>query len=46
MLEKYLKVHSYPTFRLVDKEGNLVEEKVDARNLDGLEKLLRKLNAE
>lgn len=46
MLEKYLKVHGYPTFRLVDKEGNLVEEKVDARNLDGLEKLLRKLNAE
>ena len=42
-LERYIKVHSYPTYKLVDKQGNLLEDKVDARNLDALEKLLKKL---
>ena len=42
-LEKYIKVHGYPTYKLVDKQGNLLEDGVDARNLDALEKLLKKL---
>ena len=42
-LEKYIKVRGYPTYKLVDKQGNLLEDGVDARNLDALEKLLKKL---
>lgn len=42
-LERYIKVHGYPTFKLVDKQGNLLEDRVDARNLDALEELLKKL---
>lgn len=42
-LEKYIKVHGYPTFKLVDKQGNLLEDGVDARYLNALEELLKKL---
>lgn len=42
-LERYIKVHGYPTFKLVDKQGNLLEDRVDSRNLDALEELLKKL---
>lgn len=42
-LEKYIKVRGYPTFKLVDKQGNLLEDGVDSRNLNALEKLLKKL---
>lgn len=42
-LQEYIKVSSYPTYKLVDKSGNLVDERVDARHLDDLEKVLKKL---
>ncbi len=42
-LEKYIKVRGYPTFKLVDKQGNLLEDGVDARYLNALEELLKKL---
>ena len=43
-IENYLNVHSYPSYRLFDKEGNLVDVKVDARQLDNLERIIKKLS--
>lgn len=42
-LETFLNVHSYPSYRLVDRDGDLLDLDVDARNLPALEELLRKL---
>lgn len=43
-IENYLNVHSFPSYRLFDKEGNLVDVKVDARQLDKLERIIKKLS--
>ena len=43
-IENYLNVHSYPSYRLFDKKGNLVDVKVDAWQLDNLEKIIKELN--
>jgi len=43
-IENYLNVRSFPSYRLFDKEGNLVDVKVDARQLDNLEKIIKELN--
>ena len=43
-IENYLNIRSFPSYRLFDKEGNLVDVKVDARQLDNLEKIIKKLN--
>lgn len=39
-IERYLNVHSFPTYKLFDPEGNLLDLKVDARDLDQLDRLL------
>ncbi|TWV12268.1 TlpA family protein disulfide reductase [Bacteroidaceae bacterium HV4-6-C5C] len=43
-IERELKVHSYPTYKLFNREGNLLDLKVDARNIDNLEDLLKRLS--
>ena len=43
-IENYLNIRSYPSYRLFDKKGNLVDVKVDARQLDNLEKIIKELN--
>ena len=43
-IENYLNIHSFPSYRLFDKEGNLVDVKVDARQLDNLEKIIKKFS--
>lgn len=43
-IENYLNIRSFPSYRLFDKEGNLVDVKVDARQLDNLEKIIKKLS--
>lgn len=43
-IERYLKVQSFPTYKLFDREGNLLDMKVDARNLDALEALIKRLS--
>ena len=43
-IENYLNIHSFPSYRLFDKEGNLVDVKVDARQLDNLEKIIKELS--
>lgn len=40
-LERFLKVSSYPSYRLVGPDGSLIDVDVDVRNLDGLVKLLK-----
>ncbi len=44
-LEEYLNVDgSYPTYILVDPEGQIVKEHVDVRDLEGLEKIIKTLS--
>ena len=43
-IENYLNIRSFPSYRLFDKEGNLVDVKVDARQLDNLERIIKKLS--
>lgn len=43
-IENYLNISSFPSYRLFDKKGNLVDVKVDARQLDNLEKIIKELN--
>ena len=42
-IERYLKVNSYPTYKLVDPQGNVLDIKVDARNLKELDKVIKML---
>ena len=42
-VENYLNISSYPSYRLFDRQGNLLDVNADARNLDRLEDLLKKL---
>lgn len=45
-IEQYLNVHSYPNYKLFDREGNMLDMKVDARNLFHLENVLRQLSGQ
>ncbi len=45
-IESFLQVHSFPTYKIVDKQGNILDIKVDARSLDALEKIVKKLSEE
>ena len=40
MCERFLKVKAYPSYRLVSRDGNLIDAEVDARNIEGIMKLL------
>ncbi len=42
-IERYLDIHSFPTYKLFDRNGNLYDIKVDARDLDGLTRLLEQM---
>lgn len=42
-VENFLKVHSFPSYRLFDADGNIIDMRVDARDLEGLKKLLNKM---
>lgn len=43
-LEDFLNVSSYPSYRLVDPDGNLVDRHVDARHLQELEEIIKELS--
>ena len=45
-IERYLKVNSFPTYKLVDPQGNVLDMKVDARNLKSLEDVIKMLKGE
>ena len=42
-VENFLKVNGYPTYRLIDRNGNLLDVNADPRNLDALENLIKAL---
>ena len=42
-VENFLKVNCYPTYRLIDRNGNLLDVNADPRNLDAFENLLKAL---
>lgn len=43
-IEHYLQVYSFPTYKLVDKNGNVLDLQVHARDLNGLEELVKTLS--
>jgi len=40
-IENYLNVHGFPTYKLIDELGNILDVNADPRDLDGLENLLK-----
>lgn len=42
-IERYLKVASFPTYKVIDPEGRVLDVTVDPRNLDSTEKLFQML---
>jgi thiol-disulfide isomerase/thioredoxin len=42
-IERHLNVHSFPTYKLFNREGQLLDLQVDARDLDNLVQLLEKM---
>ena len=42
-IERHLNVHAWPTYKLFDRDGNLLDIDVDARNLDALARLLERM---
>ncbi|MBR3858965.1 MAG: thioredoxin family protein [Bacteroidaceae bacterium] len=43
-IERFLGVNSYPTYKLIDRNGNILDVNADPRDLDALENLLRAMN--
>ena len=46
VVENFLNVNGYPTYRLIDRNGNLLNVNADPRNLDALENLIKALKKE
>ena len=42
-IEHFLKVNAFPTYKLIDRDGNILDVNADPRNLEGLVQLLEKL---
>ena len=42
-IEHFVGVSGYPTYKLIDRNGNVLDVDVDARNLEGLKKLLNQM---
>ena len=42
-IERYLKILAFPTYKVIDPEGRVLDVKVDPRNLDSTEKLFQML---
>ena len=42
-VEKYIHINGYPTYKLVDQDGNLLDVNADPRDLDALEGLLKRM---
>ena len=42
-VEEFLNVHAWPHFRLIDREGNLLDVNADPRDLEGLARLLKQM---
>ena len=42
-IEQYLNVLAFPTYKLIDREGTILDADIDPRNLDKLVHLLERL---
>lgn len=42
-IERYLKISAFPTYKVIDPKGRVLDVKVDPRNLDSTEKLFQML---
>ena len=42
-IEHFLQVHSFPTYKLIDRDGTVLDVNADPRNLDGLARLLEQM---
>lgn len=42
-IERYLKILAFPTYKVIDPEGRVLDVKVDPRNLDSVENLFQQL---
>ena len=42
-IEHFLNVHAFPTYKLIDRDGTVLDVNADPRNLEGLARLLEKL---
>ena len=42
-IERHLDVRGFPTYRLFDRDGNMLDLDIDARDLDNLVKLLQQM---
>ncbi len=42
-IERYLNVHSFPTYKLFNRDGHLLDLQVDPRDLDNLARLLEQM---
>ena len=46
VIERFLGVNSYPTYKLIDRDGNILDVNADPRDLNALEKVVKLLNEE
>ena len=42
-IESFLKVKSFPTYKLIDPEGNVLDVNADARNIESIKNLMKTL---
>ena len=42
-IERFVKIKGYPTYKLIDRDGNLLDVNADPRDLEGLASLLDKM---
>ena len=42
-IENFLQVHEFPTYKLIDRDGTILEVNADPRNLDALENVLKQM---
>lgn len=45
-VENYLQINGYPTYKLIDQDGNLLDVNADPRNLNALEGLIKRILGE
>ena len=45
-IENFLQVHSFPTYKLIDRDGFVLDVNADPRNLEGLARLLEQMKSE
>ena len=45
-IENFLQVHSFPTYKLIDRDGSVLDVNADPRNLEGLARLLEQMKSE